>query len=523
MKRVEETIRTYLATHLTFLSEDLHLIQEEYPLPNRSGTRGFIDILAQDDNRRYVIIEVKRTNQAARQTCQEILKYAALIKHYFGVKESEIRIIIVSSEWDELIVPYSEWYRHTDYLAEGYRISLDERNIPIDKSPIVPVEEASTRNISPFQMCFLSSREETMEEMVKTIERAMTGLGLSDFVIAKLSREAAIPYPFCAYLAFQRHSKQFYLKLLRSFPQGQKSLDEYEADDAPEEQFLLSLEDMVLALVVEQVQPESLEIGNPEKFDHVVRQWQVKAVVRSGFFAKDNRLTDEMLIAELRGLRGSSSVAYVDGGLSRHGSKVKEIKENVVHSLAFNPLWKQHIMAAFSHLEKQKRECEIFVEVYCPSQILGSLSYLSKGKYEYLPTYLLVFASSEETHIYEGKIKWNGSTPLLGDILEALFPRDPFEYFFHVHLGTIGDFDARIMKRLGLEYASNRIIIRGDTTELCEDFTLIGDEEVQCSPPTGSLSIEDFTHSSGAFLEEVYDFHAQHVWGFQGSFDGSEE
>lgn len=234
MKRVEETIRSYLATHLTFLSEELHLIQEEYPLPNRSGTRGFIDILARDNNCRYIIIEVKRTNQAARQTCQEILKYAALIKHYFGVKESEIRIIIVSSKWDELIVPYSEWCRHTDYLVEGYRIALDEHNMPIDKSPITLLEEASTRDISPFQMCFLSSREETMEEVVETIERAMTGIGLHDFVIAEMLREAAIPYPFCAYLAFQRHSKQFYLDLLRSFPQGQRYLNEYGAHDVPD-------------------------------------------------------------------------------------------------------------------------------------------------------------------------------------------------------------------------------------------------------------------------------------------------
>ncbi len=242
-----------------------------------------------------------------------------------------------------------------------------------------------------------------------------------------------------------------------------------------------------------------------------MQQWQIKDIVRSGFFKRDIRLTDEMLITELRGLRGSSNVSYVDSGDSQHKSKMKEIKENVVHCLAFNPLWKQHILAAFLHAKKQK--CKIDIVVYCPSQILSSLVYLSRGKYEYLPMYLLILAFSDETHIYEGKIKWNGSTPLLDDILKILFPRDPFEYFMHMHLGTIRDFDDQIMKMLGLDYFSNHIIIHSDITEQCEDFKIIENDMQRC-PPMQMLTIEDFVHNSNTFLTELYDFFSQHIFGF---------
>lgn len=51
MKRVEETIRGYLASNLTFLEDGLTLYKEEYELENPQGTKGFIDILAVDSNK----------------------------------------------------------------------------------------------------------------------------------------------------------------------------------------------------------------------------------------------------------------------------------------------------------------------------------------------------------------------------------------------------------------------------------------------------------------------------------------
>jgi len=117
----EQIIRDLLAKQITMISTDLIVIKTEYHLKNIDGTDGFIDILAKDTYNNYVIIEVKKSNQTARQALHEVIKYARLLKTNLKVKESEIRIIIVSTKWNELLVPFSEIIDKVSYLIEGYK------------------------------------------------------------------------------------------------------------------------------------------------------------------------------------------------------------------------------------------------------------------------------------------------------------------------------------------------------------------------------------------------------------------
>ncbi len=113
MGHSEARIRDYLANNINFISDDLTVIGKEYKIAittdkkwksgQKVNIRGFIDILAQDSDGNYVIIEIKRSEKTAREAIDEVLKYAYMLEAEFGVRESEIRIIIVSSEWDSLI------------------------------------------------------------------------------------------------------------------------------------------------------------------------------------------------------------------------------------------------------------------------------------------------------------------------------------------------------------------------------------------------------------------------------------
>ena len=122
LRKVEDKIRDQLAANLAFIERGLELIEKEYMLENFYGTKGFIDILAKDSYNRFVIIELKRSNQASRQAIHEIMKYVGLLKRKFKVKESEICVIIISTHWDELIIPFSELLSQTSYFIEGYQI-----------------------------------------------------------------------------------------------------------------------------------------------------------------------------------------------------------------------------------------------------------------------------------------------------------------------------------------------------------------------------------------------------------------
>ena len=127
---MESIIRDSLAAKLylinsSLLDSDLHLIGKEYYLPNPGGTRSYIDILAQDDHQNYVVIEIKKTNQAARQAIHEVIKYVDSLQINKKCKKEEIIVLIASVEWKELIGPFSSFVRISNFTVKGIQIDID--------------------------------------------------------------------------------------------------------------------------------------------------------------------------------------------------------------------------------------------------------------------------------------------------------------------------------------------------------------------------------------------------------------
>ncbi|MGH1525960.1 endonuclease NucS domain-containing protein [Leifsonia sp. L25] len=83
---LEHILRDDLAQRLDLIADDLTLIQVEYPLPNAEGARGSIDILARDVRGDLVVIELKRSDQTARQALHELEKYVALLAASRGIR-----------------------------------------------------------------------------------------------------------------------------------------------------------------------------------------------------------------------------------------------------------------------------------------------------------------------------------------------------------------------------------------------------------------------------------------------------
>src|ERR1035438_6386845 len=101
-KRKEFEIRDQLAHNLDLIEGGLSLIEKEAMLPNDKGAKGFLDIFCRTASGKYLIIEVKRSDTAARDAIQELVKYVALLKQNLLVKDTEIRLMVASSEWHEL-------------------------------------------------------------------------------------------------------------------------------------------------------------------------------------------------------------------------------------------------------------------------------------------------------------------------------------------------------------------------------------------------------------------------------------
>lgn len=76
----ESALRDLIAQKISQLKPGLTLLQKEQYIPGEHGTKSFIDLYARDEKGRHVLIELKRSNTAARQALHEVSKYVEQVK-----------------------------------------------------------------------------------------------------------------------------------------------------------------------------------------------------------------------------------------------------------------------------------------------------------------------------------------------------------------------------------------------------------------------------------------------------------
>ncbi|WP_175749832.1 endonuclease NucS domain-containing protein [Burkholderia pyrrocinia] len=139
----EDELRDAIADKLHLLEPGLQYIDKNYAVQNLNGANGSLDILAKDKYGNFVVIEVKRSDAAARQALHELSKYVSLFLEDQQVDSQKIRCFVVSTDWHELDVPLSYFRESVDvdvkgFLVEasGHTLKISERTLPsIDRLP----------------------------------------------------------------------------------------------------------------------------------------------------------------------------------------------------------------------------------------------------------------------------------------------------------------------------------------------------------------------------------------------------
>ena len=237
---LERRIRDYLAHNLELLEQGLSLVQIEHRLSSPDGAGGRVDILAKDRFGHYVIIEVKRSNAAARATLNEVHKYAALFRSGYGL-DRDVRVMVVSTEWHELIVPFSKCLESFQGPLEGFLIEAGPDGTVQSAERVTPLPKASGVKFSRAQAVYLfedaTLRDGATAGLAQTFERT----GVHDFIIVAVDYAGENPnviYPFGLYLVFSSPVPDL------SDAQVVALQDELEWDDdldCPEENFLVAL------------------------------------------------------------------------------------------------------------------------------------------------------------------------------------------------------------------------------------------------------------------------------------------
>lgn len=454
----EDFIRDQLSTRLDLIEKNLTLKQKEFKLNNHVGAKGFIDLLATDSYGNFVIIEIKRTKASSRETIQEILKYIALIKQNYNARDSEIRTIIVSVEWAELLVPFSELLQHTSLTVKGLKLFLDINGGPIRCEQIAPLSRKSiARKFSSDYSIYLFATEQKRKMAEEAIRIKVAQIGIQHFVMLEMNGDKSfdprLVHPFALCLALQEISVEDCETILNK---SAHYVDE-EIEFEDEEHKLNYFNECIQIEIVRDVKlHDSFENGTPEKIHHELTRgaWNLGEIFRYGHYLTDPRYDQQMLLHEIQGLDGKNQHFYLNFCESTHLDRFREIVENCQYSLQEHPAWSKHLSSVFKLLQSEQSPFRIIVSVYTqPSVLLSLVSTLVKEE-SYLSTYTVFIDYLEENKFtaFEGSISWNGKPVDQTGFLQYLQEGRGLHMISKTASVIMGEYEPTVLSKLQLKY-----------------------------------------------------------------------
>lgn len=423
---IEDIIRDNLAVNLGILEPNLKLISKEFHLKNVFGSKGFIDILAKDLYNNYVIIEIKRSKESSRQTIQEVLKYIMLLKQNFNANDSEIRVIIVSTHWQELLSPFSELIYQTSLSVKGIMLHTDLSHSPV-KAEIVqplPQPESTQKFIREYRIDLFKTAG--MRKLaIKSLEKKCDDLNIKDYVLVLLNGEKAknknVIFPFAIMFAYQELPYNILINILNKTD----VLDMVREDFDSQGDYKNYLDEAILSAIHTQGQSDDVESGSPEVFESIlsVQNWKIDNIKKYGSYKSDPRNDDESLIRELRGLTGSNEVKFLNFCESTHKIRLKEIFKNSLIPIRENKHWKGHILKVYKHLKTIKEPYRLIVNVFEPVSVLDSiLRAFATDDIDYMPIYVIYidYINENKLSIFHGHLMWSGTPVITINIIQYL-------------------------------------------------------------------------------------------------------
>jgi hypothetical protein len=372
MNRLEDKIRNYLAARLEHLENGLNFIDKEYRLPNADGTGGKIDILAKDLYGHFVVIEIKRSDQTARQAIHEILKYAALFRISQGLDESKIRLIVVSTEWKELLVPLSELAETTLHSVEGIMIAVLPNGEIENLSRVTLLRKGGGLKIIRAQTSFLyrpsAKRHRCLDKLICTVKSA----GIEDFFILNCDysgKNRGVIYPYAHYLCFSSPL----LNLTRgAAEQLKKRIDWQDELDDPDDNFLTQVNSEMIGHY------DDIDARFPEKLVNISENWSMAVSIREGRLSSEKSvLKDKDLISMGKAIEGGSDQYFFKTSSPKFTANWNQLRKDVKTVLIGNSKWQKVVPRFLDEIEADTPTATVSIAIYNPTNLFMTLYYIA--------------------------------------------------------------------------------------------------------------------------------------------------
>lgn len=488
----ENELRDLLATQIEVLESGLKLVDKEAYLPNPIGTKSFVDLLALDSTNRYVLVELKRTAAASREAIHEIYKYTEAAKAHLGTRDDEVRVLLVSTDWRELLVPFSRFFADTTITVKGLLLTLNEGRT-LFASPINPVPFSNNRYIAPWHTLKCYHDASNLNRGIHDHEDYCLRNGIQDFVMVVLkaspdfnkdcqksykqyveakfdsvtpeteptaSEHFVLPtYDFILYFALRMMNRDEGLALIAD--SERRSAIEGYFESGNERGAMCHLHEC-LATIDPMPYGDLYEIGYPTKFRCKLledERWSIQEVRRYGTFARNKALSDESIIEELGGSDGFSNQSLESKLNVSDPSQMKVLREQLDQCLTDNPRWRAQITHVLEEILSERPDAMVDLQIANPCCGLLTLFLGVTRGVEYLPHYLIKVGDTITERLYIGFLEFDESTPqtTFHELLKLHYKGDEVELVRPLNWGGYDAKDTDVLENVGLFYRTARI------------------------------------------------------------------
>ena len=523
------------------LESGLTFSKKEQYIPNKYGTRGFIDLVAHDAKGRLVLIEVKRTKSAEREAVHEILKYIEGAKRHLGLKEDEVRVFVVSPDWTELFVPFSSLVHRTNCSVTGFKLDVSENGDVLAASEVEPLRWSGDRLIAPWHELRYYIEEDTSNAAISKYESANKEKGIESFVILELhptdgleggiaspkqstmwdmlstmsgptKTKSELPkYKRALYFAMQQLSEEEYLSILKSSKSDISETLEVLEGMEEEEERLNTLHEAILDM---KPRPECdfLEIGYPAKIASRLLQddgWKVHKIHRFGTFERNTiLLNDQTIIDEVCGQDGAGYQQYTKKFDPKNKTEVAAVERGIDHCLSENLAWRKQTKEALREIVEMSGTTSVEFKLYNPSTALLTF-YLAVSRddgQKYIPGYSYFRRTVDKEILVFGCLRWDGSKANLETVLRKHYDSSVSAMLFPLNWGGYDAQDSQVMRTIGFRYRTFKIEILGEIRDFFE-MTEEGWEECDEIHPLQDFQRVYEEHES--LMRDICDLYAE--------------
>ncbi|MPT35902.1 MAG: DUF91 domain-containing protein [Flavobacterium sp.] len=536
----ESQIRDILIQNLHILNPNYKFLNKEAYLPSDIGTRSFIDILACDENGKYIVIELKKSNTTARQAIHELLKYLEALKENLALKTDEIELVVVSTEWDELLVPFSSFLSNVDLKTTGFQLLLEDDKIYANKINATAISQ--DRILSSIQMARYYSSSQSLKKGIKEHIKFFTKRDIENFVLIILKapenykeimlesiRDFEIGmygeiktsnydvFLNCEYMIYSANQLLSLEKYTNIYLKYYSNLDNEDSvnEILNNEVGLYDKMELFNDFILEQ-EPFPIsdfsEIGTPAKYIKFKEDegWEVVEIQKFGALSENQFLNNEQIEQEIKA-SGTTGERYISEIDVTNKASISRVKREISNCLSDNIVWRNHILEIIDSLTKEKQKIKrIRLSMYNPMNILYSIYLICSqpSGILYIPSYQIEVELDDESRLYVGYLDGNFKEEItISDILNKFWNSNISDFFMSLTWGGYFKNNLEVCEYIGLNYKTMLINMKGDVSEIFryENYRFI---EGECGNPIEDFCLKLFENTF--LVPEIISFFDEH-------------